>query len=231
MPARVRIIAFVTRGQTHRLGVIVGVLVVVLGGVYLRNGVARNLLPKRFGVVQVDRIYRSGAPGAAATRHVVERRGIRTILDLGAYEPGSPGEHLARETAESLHVLRLRLDLKGDATGNPNWYVRALEVMTDPKRQPVLVHCGAGSERTGAAVALYRYVVQGVPIDRAYEETRRYGHSGRRNPHLREVLDTWGDPIARAYRAGTLIPGVEPVPTLEEVAGSENPGAQQGRGS
>jgi len=45
--------------------------------------------------------------------------------------------------------------LPSDGTGDPEKYVRALQLMTDPQRQPVLVHCGAGAQRTSTAVILY----------------------------------------------------------------------------
>ncbi len=39
--------------------------------------------------------------------------------------------------------------------------VAFLKTATDPKLQPVFVHCEHGSDRTGVCVAAYRIVVQG----------------------------------------------------------------------
>jgi len=154
-----------------------------------------DLIPKRFHEVVPERIYRSGMLTPASTRTVVERHDIRTIVDLGAWEPDSPEDRLAEATARELGVKRIVFD--------PAQYLDTLRIMNDPVHPPILVPCGAGTERTGCAVILYRNIIEGVPVDVAYEEAERVGHSPRRNPHLREVLDRWHDPIADAFDRDT----------------------------
>ncbi|GIW74325.1 MAG: hypothetical protein KatS3mg103_0847 [Phycisphaerales bacterium] len=162
------------------------------------------LWPKRWGVVAQGRIYRSGEPTLPATRRVVQRLGIRTIIDLGAHAPGSAEEHAAQDMARRLGVTRYRFGLIGDATGDPNDYVLALRIMNDPAHQPVWVHCAAGSERTGCLVALHRVILDGWDLDRAYAETHRYDHHD--NPFLRPMLERWLEPIRQAYLHGGTIP-------------------------
>lgn len=205
-------------------------------GVLWAEGVWPHVAPKNFGVVHVERgveggagggegrrqVYRSGELTVAATAKLVERYGIRTIVDLGAHEPGTPEERIAQKTAEALGVRRYRLDLEGDATGDPNEYVKALRILTDPEAQPVLVHCAAGAERTGCIAALYRQVEQGWDDDLAYAETKNYGHSGERNPRLRHVLDFYGDAIIQAFREGGEVV-YEPEKFLRFEAGEDVP--------
>lgn len=196
-----------------RIRVSVALAAAVAGaGVLWAEGIWPHVAPKNFGVVHVEggaeggaggrQVYRSGELTVAATAKVVERYGIRTIVDLGAHEPGTPEERIAQKTAEALGVKRYRLDLEGDATGDPNEYVRALRILTDPEAQPVLVHCAAGAERTGCIAALYRQVEQGWDEDLAYGEASNYGHSSERNPRLRHVLDFYGDAIIQAFKEG-----------------------------
>lgn len=162
---------------------------------------------KRFAVVEEGKVYRSGELSARALQRVVERHGIRTVVDLGAYPVGSRADAREQRAADSLGISRVRLDLFGDGSGDPNDYLRALRLMSDPDRQPVLVHCGAGTERTGCAVMLYRHIIQGVAYGKAYEEALRAGHDPGRNRVLVGVLLDWAGPIEEAFRAGGDVAG------------------------
>jgi protein tyrosine/serine phosphatase len=201
------------RGRAWRT-VLVVALLIVAGALVFRFGVRDHLFPKNFGVVDEGKVYRSGKLTPGTLSDVVERHAIRTIVDLGTWPAGSAGDRREQRTADALGVERYRFELVGDGTGNPNHYVNTLRIMTDPARQPVLVHCGAGAERTGMSVMLYRQVTLGTPIEEAYAEARRYKHDPGRNPRLREVLSRYGPMILEAYREGRQIsvPGeVEPV--------------------
>lgn len=181
-----------------------------------RFGVRDHVWARNFGVVTAGEVYRAGRLTPVATKRIVQRRGIRTIIDLGAYHPGSPEERRAQRTADALGVARYRLDLEGDATGNPNEYAHALRLIDDPRNRPVLVHCSAGSERTGCLVALYRARAQGTPldhvgIDRLMNEANRYRDS--RQPDLRGMLEIWGQRILDAVRDGSDVRGIEPTAT------------------
>lgn len=171
----------------------------------------RDLFPKRFAEVDPGKVYRSGQLTPEAFRRVVERHGIKTIIDLGSFEPGTRGETRNARTAAALGVRRVVGDLEGDGTGNPNWYVAALRVMLDPASQPVLVHCGAGTERTGLTVALYEKMTRGQALDEGMRRACAHGHNPARNPKLELVAREWGERIEAAVRSGGWIEGVAPV--------------------
>lgn len=200
-----------------------GILAVVLGAVTWQKAIKPNVIPKNFGVVVPGQIYRSGELTPSTLQRVVQENGVRTILDLGTFPAGSPGDRREQRTAEALNVTRYRLDLNGDATGNPNYYVQALRLMNDPAKRPLLVHCGAGAERTGCAVILYRYVIEGKPIGEVYHEAFEHRHDPARNPKLRQVLDEWGEKIGQAFRSGGQIPGIDPAPELRPAPISHSP--------
>jgi protein tyrosine/serine phosphatase len=48
--------------------------------------------------------------------------------------------------------------------------VRFLQIVTNPKRSPVLVHCQHGADRTGTMCALYRVAVQSWSKEEALKE-------------------------------------------------------------
>jgi hypothetical protein len=53
--------------------------------------------------------------------------------------------------------------------------IRFLQIVTDPGRTPVLVHCQHGADRTGTMCALYRIVVQGWTKEEAIQEMKEGG--------------------------------------------------------
>ncbi|QYU66426.1 tyrosine-protein phosphatase [Leptolyngbya sp. 15MV] len=195
---------------------VLAVVALIAVGAVLAASAKPDLFPKNFGVVEAGKVYRSGQLTPAAFRRVVERHGIRTIIDMGSGKDHPEVERLNAAVARSLGVRRYVAALEGDARGNPNWYVWALRLASDPENQPVLIHCGAGSERTGCIVALYDNVHRGVPLDQGYIETKRFGHRPTRNPHLRDVMEKYGPSIVEAYRAGQWLPFAE-VPPPEGV--------------
>lgn len=165
-----------------------------------------NVFPKRFGEVVPGQIYRSGKLTPAALTKVVREHDIKTIVDFGAWPEGSRADQREAATAEALGVDRVRLPgLSGDSTGEINGYVEALRIMNDPARQPVLVHCGAGTERTGCVVALYRMFEEGWTLEDAYAEADDKGHSPDRNPHLRETLEQYTELIRESLETGVPI--------------------------
>lgn len=182
---------------------VLSIVVVVLVGVLaiVREPGARN-----FGVIEEGTLYRSGRMGVAALRRVIEERHIRTIVDLGAYEPGSAEESLESSVAEGLGVRRVVLRLRGDGTGDPNMYVDALRVMTDRNAQPVLIHCAAGTNRTGACAMLYRHIIEGIGFGDAYREAMTYGHDPGSDWVTLTYLAEWSDEIEESLESGDTIP-------------------------
>ena len=63
--------------------------------------------------------------------------------------------------------------MPGDGFGEEWQFREILEILDDPDRCPVLVHCARGTCRTGAAVALYRFERDGWTIDDVAVEMRR----------------------------------------------------------
>lgn len=206
-------------GITARRLIVAGVLI-ALAVVGYRNLVHPNIFPKRFGVVEPGQVYRSGKLTPAALTKVVREHNIRTVVDLGAWVEDTPENRRAnqreQDTTEALGAERHVFQLIGDASGDPNQYTEALRIILDPVNQPVLVHCGAGTERTGCLVAMYRMHHDGLSLEEAYAEAERAGHSGDRNPHLREVLERWSEPVLESLRTGTPIPANHTTDTAGE---------------
>ena len=77
-------------------------------------------------------------------------------------------------------------------------------VLADPNRWPVYVHCAAGKDRTGYAIATYRIVEQGWDAESAIEEMFdfRYNPIWFGNPaFLRHIAEHRAEVAARVARS------------------------------
>ncbi len=157
--------------------------------------------PKNFGVVQDGAIYRSGELEPGSLEWLADRKHIKSVIDLGAYDPGSEHERTMRELAGELGLNRYEFRMHGDAKGDPQDYARVLALLADPANQPAVVHCAAGAQRTGMAVLLYRTIVEGVPVGEAYQETLGFGHDPADNERFLTYLIENIDEIRAAYEA------------------------------
>ncbi len=104
-------------------------------------------------------LYRSAQPYVDGFREL-QQRGIGEVLDLRLYHLDVPAE----DTPLTLH----RSPLFASSINQEN-VISALKVIANAK-QPVLVHCLHGSDRTGLVVAMYRVVCQGWSKRQAIEE-------------------------------------------------------------
>jgi protein tyrosine/serine phosphatase len=118
-----------------------------------------------------DRLYRSAQPTAAGMRHL-KKFGIETIVNLRSF-------HSDRDEIGNTGLAYEHIYMKA-------WHpeeediVRFLQIVTNLKRTPVLVHCQHGADRTGTMVASYRIVVQGWTKEEAIREmvSGGYGFHG-----------------------------------------------------
>jgi protein tyrosine/serine phosphatase len=208
-----------TRRRRVALVVVIAV-VAVAGGALLWDGVLRDrLVPRRFAVVEEGSVYRSGQLSRHLVRDVLEEHGIRTVVDLTSPVPGDPDQEAEARTLAELGVAWRRFPLAGNGTGDPEHYVLAIEAVEEARRgkRPVLVHCTAGSQRTGGVLACWRTLVLGWPVDRAVEEMRRHGFREDRNPALLPFLNEHLDRIAEGLRErGVIERAPEPLPRFPE---------------
>jgi len=166
-----------SRLKKHRISVVAIItLFAIIGALLWHQWIKPEFLPRNFGVVQDGAIYRSAQHSPRVLRQLCTEYHIKTILDLGGAAGFDSKTQAQRDVAAELGIERVEFLLPSDGTGDPEKYVRALQLMRDPQRQPVLVHCGAGAQRTSTAVILYRTVIQGMSVTEAYPESFSYKH-------------------------------------------------------
>jgi protein tyrosine/serine phosphatase len=113
-----------------------------------------------------DTLYRSAQPSAEGMNNL-KTMGIKTVLNLRSF-------HSDRKEIGDTGLAYEHIYMKA-------WHpeekeaVRFLQIVTNPGRVPVIVHCQHGADRTGAMCALYRVAVQGWSKEEAIEEMMKGG--------------------------------------------------------
>lgn len=112
-----------------------------------------------------DHVCRGGQPTADGFRELRDRYGVATVVNLdgrtAADERAIVGDLGMRYVSVPLRARDLDMARLRDA----------LAAMRS-SAGPVYVHCHAGMDRTGAAVAGYRVAYDGWTVDRALREMR-----------------------------------------------------------
>ncbi len=117
-------------------------------------------------------IYRGGYPkpeGYARLRAL----GIKTMINL-SNDTGKRYEQ-EQKTAREYNINLVRIPLSVYVWPEDDKVLTFLRTVLTPENQPVFVHCTSGRDRTGAMIAVYRVVVEGVSIKNAYKEALQYG--------------------------------------------------------
>jgi len=177
--------------------------------------------PKRFGVVESGEVYRSGQIAAHLIEGVLRDRRIGMVVDLTDDEPTDPREY-SDQQAEKAAIDRLGIErrqhvLIADGTGDIETYAAAVRSVVEGVRRgrPVLVHCAAGTQRTGGVVALYRLFVQGQPPEEVLREMQYYKYNYEMSPSLLDYLNSnMAALAAELQRNGAIDQIPDPLPRL-----------------
>ncbi len=197
-------------------------MALVVGGVWLWEDVIEDrLVPKRWGVVEEGRVFRSGQLHPALIHKTLERHGIDLVISLidltHADDDDRAADEAERIACDALEIERRVFPLQGDGTGAIENYARAIasmaECLEDDRR--VLVHCAAGAQRTGGVVAGFRVLVQGWDPKRACAEMADYDWDPDKDHAVLDHLNAhMGDLVERLRRMRVIDRAPDPLPLL-----------------
>lgn len=131
--------------------------------------------PTRDGHVRHGRVFRSDSLAHVEPEHVehlVEERGVRTVVDLrGATEVDAFPNHPMRDAGAVIHHIPLIDPAKRESSGF-EWetmtlidlyrfildsagpqFVEVLQIIAEPANHPLVFHCAAGKDRAGLIAA------------------------------------------------------------------------------
>ena len=121
---------------------------------------------------QVSRtLYRSAQPNKHGMANLKEM-GIETIVNLRSFHSDRDEIGETGLAYEHIYVKTWHPEVKE--------IVRFLQIVSNPKRTPVLVHCQHGADRTGTMCVVYRVLIEGWKLDDALIEMKEgpYGFHG-----------------------------------------------------
>ena len=137
------------------------------------------------------------------------------MIDLTYEAPDDPNQAAEKQAAQELGIERVRFPLHGDGLGDIHNYALAVAALAKRGDRTALVHCAAGSQRTGGVIAMYRVLVEkGSPQD-AWAEMARYGWSPEKDHVLLEFLnENMGELAGQLQKMGVIAKVPDPLPLL-----------------
>lgn len=163
--------------RKRRLGLLLFALGVAVATA-LALVVAHRLGPKHLLTVTPGVLYRSGQLTPEQLTDLIERYGIRTVVNLRSENEMGQGDwhrlqsETARREGARLVDLPMHTGFPPDQATHEAW----LGLIEDPVAQPILVHCQYGVLRTGIMVAIYQIERLGLSSEQALERFERFGH-------------------------------------------------------
>jgi uncharacterized protein (TIGR01244 family) len=134
---------------------------------------ARNASPP---VIRIDNFgsinasYYRGAQPKGSDYADLAAFGIKTVIDLQA--DGDNADEAGLVQAAGMNFFRIPMSTRVPPT--PEQVATFLEIVNDPARQPVYVHCKGGKHRTGVMTAIYRMEKDGWTAAQAFGEMKQY---------------------------------------------------------
>jgi protein tyrosine/serine phosphatase len=135
-----------------------------------------GIIGDNFRVVTSGKCYRSGQMNYKEICKTISQYKIRTVVNL----TGVKKESWYLEEIKAAHefgVKHVDIKLSSDKLPPPQEISGLLQALQNGP-YPILIHCRAGSDRSGLACAIYRNIIENVALDVAVREqlTWRYGH-------------------------------------------------------
>ncbi len=150
-----------------------------------------------FATVHEGVLYRDGVHTIREFKIAVRKAKPKTVVRL----IDEAEQKIEPSISESVYcqehgIAILDLPIKLGGWPMPEQVNAFLNLVTDPNRQPVLVHCAQGVRRTGMMVAAYQESILGYDTARAKSEILTFGHSPRTIGDVMRFIDVY-DPKAR----------------------------------
>lgn len=197
----------------------------LIGGAiwFYEDVVEERWMAPQFGTVEAGQIYRSGQLPAPIVDGFLDRLQIHRIINLTAEVAEDPKQQAQSLAVERLGIDESRFSMGGDGVihGQDALTVQryadavAALVQARDRGQVTLVHCQAGTQRTGGVIAAYRLLVEGKTPREAYDEALQYDWDPHEDVHWPQFLNRQMGAIASSLVDHGVIAAVpDPLPVF-----------------
>jgi protein tyrosine/serine phosphatase len=126
--------------------------------------------------VEPGQLYRSAQLSGPGLADVVERYGIRTVINLRGTAPGAGWYDDEIRVSQARGLNHVDIPMSASQIPDEATTKRLISALRDSPG-PILVHCQSGADRSGLASALYELLIVHRPAAVAAEQLSfRYGH-------------------------------------------------------
>ena len=129
-----------------------------------------------FHEVVPGQVFRAGQMDGQKLARWKREHGIASVLNLRGQNDGEDWYETERAVTDRLAIQHIDFRMSANTELTDNEVQSLLEVMREAPK-PMLIHCKAGSDRTGIASALYIAGIEGLDEDQAeWHLSLAYGH-------------------------------------------------------
>jgi len=128
-----------------------------------------------FHEVEKGTVYRSALLGSEKLEQAIDRLGVKTVLNLCGEQPGVEWYEGEVEVSRRRGVKFVSMGLSANTALDPAQMAKLTDALRDAPK-PLLIHCRAGSDRTGLASAIYVATHGGSYRDAQAQLSLYYGH-------------------------------------------------------
>lgn len=180
-------------------GLVVLAILLFLGGAYAWVHGGGN-----FHAVEKGVVFRSSWLGAEGLEKAIARHGVKSVLNLCGEQPGKEWYEGEVTVSRRLGVKFVSLAFSANTALDANQVAQLADALRDAPK-PLLIHCRAGSDRTGLACALYVASHGGSYRDAQDQLSLFYGHFpylGSKSVAMDVTLERFFESVAGRRVAG-----------------------------